>query len=139
MSLLQFLLLDLAGATLWSGAYLGTGWLFRRQLQSALLALARFGVWVPVVLLAPPALWVAWKYYRRRRFLAGLSVERITPEQVRARMADLEPPILVDLRSPRSIARTGLKAVGAITLEPDRLQIELRRLPAGAHLVFYCT
>jgi len=47
--------------------------------------------------------------------------------------------VVIDLRPERTVRRTGLKIAGAMVLEVDELNVHLRDLPAGAHLVFYCS
>ena len=139
ISMVRFLLLDLAGATVWAGTYLTVGWIFRRELEDALQILERFGVWMFVALAAPLALYLLWKYAQRQVFLRKLDVERIQPRELMAMAESENPPLIIDLRSARTIKRSGLRIRGARAIAPDEIQVHLRDLPAGAHLVFYCT
>ena len=43
LAIWRFLLIDSGGALLWAGAYIASGWLFRRQLEDVAAALSRFG------------------------------------------------------------------------------------------------
>jgi hypothetical protein len=54
-------------------------------------------------------------------------------------LAGGEPPVVIDLRPTRTVQRSGLKIAGAFVLELEELNIHLRKLPSGSHLVFYCT
>jgi hypothetical protein len=46
---------------------------------------------------------------------------------------------VVDLRAPGAIRRAKATLPGAIALSAEELDLHLRSLPRGAHLVFYCS
>jgi hypothetical protein len=46
----KLLLVDSGGAPVWAGAYIGVGWLFRRQLEDGAGAMSRFGAWFGIAL-----------------------------------------------------------------------------------------
>jgi membrane protein DedA with SNARE-associated domain len=139
MSLGRFVLLDFAGSSLWAGAFLTTGWLFRRETERALEILSQLGIGFFVALVAPPLLWLLWKYVQRRAWFARVKVPRVRPDELRAMLASGEPPMVFDLRPARTVLRTGLKIANALVLEIEELNIHLRKLPSGSHLVFYCS
>jgi hypothetical protein len=139
MSLGRFVLLDLAGSGLWAGAFLTTGWLFRHETERALEVVSQLGTWFFVVLAAPPVLWMVWKYVQRRAWFTRVKVPRVKPQELRALLAGEEPPFVIDLRPSRTVRRSGLKIAGALILEVEELNVHLRKLPSGSHLVFYCT
>ncbi len=139
MSFARFVLLDLTGSALWAGAFLSTGWIFRRETERALEILSNLGIGFFVVLVAPPLLWLMWKYAQRRAWFARVKVQRVTPEELHTMLAWGEPPSVIDLRHARTVERTGLKIAGAYVLEVEELNVHLRKLPAGSHLVFYCS
>lgn len=139
MSVVRFMALDLAGSGLWAGAFLTAGWIFRREAERALELLTRFGLWFFVALFGPLALWLGWKYLQRRAWFARVHAQRIRPEELRDLLAAEEPPVVFDLRPERTVLRSGLKIQGAYVLEVEELNVHLRKLPSGAHLVFYCT
>jgi membrane protein DedA with SNARE-associated domain len=139
MSTGRFVLLDLAGSSLWAGAFLTTGWLFRRETERALEVLSQFGTWFFVALFAPLLLWLTWKYAQRRRWFTRDTVPRVRPEELRDMLASGEPPVIIDLRPKRTVQRSGLKIASAFVLDVEELNIHLRKLPSGSHLVFYCT
>ena len=139
MSLGRFVLLDFTGSGLWAGAFLAAGWLFRRETERALEILSQLGIGFFVVLVAPPVLWLVWKYAQRRAWFRRVKVQRISPEELRSMLAWDEPPSVIDLRPGRTVKRSGLKITGAYVLEVEELNVHLRKLPAGSHLVFYCS
>jgi membrane protein DedA with SNARE-associated domain len=139
MSLGRFVLLDFAGSSLWAGAFLTTGWLFRRETERALEVLSQLGIGFFVALIAPPLLWLAWKYAQRRAWFRRVRVPRVRPVELQAMLSGEEPPIVFDLRPGRTVRRGGLKIAGALVLEVEELDVHLRKLPSGSHLVFYCS
>jgi membrane protein DedA with SNARE-associated domain len=139
MSLGRFVLLDFAGSSLWAGSFLTTGWLFWRETERALEVLSQLGTWFFVALVALPLLWMVWKYAQRRAWFTRVKVPRVRPEELRALLAGEEPPIIFDLRPGRTVRRSGLKIAGALVLEVEELNVHLRKLPSGSHLVFYCS
>ena len=94
---------------------------------------------MPTRKIAPPLLWLMWKYAQRRAWFARVKVQRVTPEELHTMLAWGEPPSVIDLRHARTVERTGLKIAGAYVLEVEELNVHLRKLPAGSHLVFYCS
>jgi membrane protein DedA with SNARE-associated domain len=139
ISVWRFMAFDLAGALLWSSVYITLGGIFHRELERVLAFLSDFGWWMFVLLASPLAGWLLWKYVKRRLWLASVEVERITPETVLEMFAGEIPPLLIDLRSARAIERSGLKAAGALVLAPEQIDVHIRDLPPGAHLIFYCS
>jgi membrane protein DedA with SNARE-associated domain len=139
MAFSRFMLLDLAGSSLWAGAFLTTGWLFRRETERALEILSQLGTWFFVALIVPPLLWLVWKYAQRRSWFTRIKVPRVRPDELQAMLAWDDPPMVIDLRPERTVRRSGLKIAGALVLGVEELNIHLRKLPSGSHLVFYCT
>ena len=135
----RFVMLDLAGAAMWAGTYLGVGWLFRQQLERALEILSRFGMGMFVALAAPIALWIVWKYTQRRLWLRRGKVERVPPEEVMALLAGPTPAVIVDLRPPRTIQQSGFKIAGARVATSEEIEAHVRTLPSDTRLVFYCS
>ena len=60
--LLAFWRLDSLGIVLWSGAYLGVGYLFSDQVEDALGYAQRLGSGVLILLAALFAAWILWKF-----------------------------------------------------------------------------
>jgi len=132
----KFLTLDAGGATLWSGAYLMTGWIFRDQLEDAADYLERFGSGFIVVLVGGFALYIAFKYYQRQKVYRDLRIARITPQELRQRMDKGESVVVVDLRSEFEWPEGRIP--GALTPVGDDLESVI---PANTHgeVVLYCS
>ena len=138
ISLGRFVILDTIGSALWAGAFLGVGWLFRQQLERVLEILSQFGLWMFVALALPIALWVGWKYAQRQLWLRRMKAERLSPEKVMALLESTTPPVIIDLRSRGSIERSGWKIAGARFATAEEAVEQIRVLPSGTLLVFYC-
>jgi rhodanese-related sulfurtransferase len=66
-------------------------------------------------------------------------VQRITAEDVKARLARGEPVVFLDSRNPKAWAESDVKVPGAIRVEADRVRDHLSEIPRGRPIVAYCT
>jgi membrane protein DedA with SNARE-associated domain len=82
----RFLASDSLGIVMWSGAYMGVGYLFSDRVEEALSYAQQLGSGVLVLLICLLAAWALGKLLQRQRFLKKLEVARITPEELRVRM-----------------------------------------------------
>jgi len=71
--------------------------------------------------------------------LSIYDVERITPEEVMARMEAGEKIVIVDLRSKGAYEAGDIRIKGDIRIAPDELESRMYELPMGAEIVTYCT
>src|SRR5260370_39821863 len=78
----KFLAADASGAALWVGTYLALGYLFRNQLELVGEKAGQMGSWLLLIIALLFSAYIGWKYYQRRRFIRGLRVGRVTPEEV---------------------------------------------------------
>jgi membrane protein DedA with SNARE-associated domain/rhodanese-related sulfurtransferase len=98
-SLRRFVLYDTLGATLWAAGAIALGAIFRDAVDAVLARLADLGELALIVLLMVVALFVAGKWWRRRRFLAQIRMERIAPAELSARLQSDVRPTVVDVRT----------------------------------------
>lgn len=129
----KFLALDSAGVLVWASAYMSVGMIFRTQLEEAAALVARLGSGVAMVLGGPLALWIAWKYWKRRRFIKSLVVARITPEELLKR---IEEVVLIDLRVAEEVED---KLPGAMWFDRRELEWQARDIPLDRDVVIYCS
>ena len=139
ISRLRFVIFDTGGALLWAGSALGAGYLLRREVAIATDWLSRFGLGMLTVLGAPLAGWILYKLWQRERAMRLFRIGRIQPEELKQRLDDGEDTWIIDLRSRSSVQRSGGRLPGAAVLHESEVHEHLRDLPAGAHLVFYCS
>jgi rhodanese-related sulfurtransferase len=132
----KFLYIDAGGALVWAGAYIGCGWLFRRQLEDVAAAASKFGAWLLVALGAGLLVYLVFKVIRLRRVYRAYRTHRMTPDELKQRMEVGEPLVIVDLRT-EADRREGC-IPGALAI--DYAQVD-SLLPAIAQkeVVFYCS
>lgn len=139
MSLVRFLAFDLGGSLLWAGTFLGAGHLFRLQLERAAEWAGRLGGWLGVVLGAPLAAYIAWKWVERQRFMRQLRVARIRPEELLAQIEAGQDVVIVDLRHGLEIDLGGGKVPGALHIRPEELEQRHIEIPRDRDVVLYCS
>jgi membrane protein DedA with SNARE-associated domain/rhodanese-related sulfurtransferase len=131
-----FLAMDIAGAALWSGAYMAVGWWFRDQLELVAALLGRLGSGLIVLLVGSLLLYVGFKYYQRRRVYRDLRIARITPQELKSRMDKGEPVVIVDLRGEYEWPEGRIP--GALTPVGDDLETLFPPNTQG-EIVLYCS
>jgi membrane protein DedA with SNARE-associated domain len=134
-----FLLYDTAGAILWAVTSLTLGYLFSDQLQQVLSSLSRVGGSVGTAALVLLAGYVVYKFLQRRRFLARLQIDRITPEELHDKIARGEDLTLVDLRHAVEFEADPESLPGAVRMTPEEVEARAAELPTDRDVVFYCT
>jgi membrane protein DedA with SNARE-associated domain len=139
MPLLKFLVADIAGAVAWSGAYLAIGDLFRNQLERAAEQAGLMGSWLVLVLVSLLAIYVAWKYYQRRRFIRGLRVARVTPEDLMKMIESGEDLAVVDLRNSLEVELDNAKLPGAIWIDLEDFDNRQVEIPRDKDVILYCS
>ena len=135
----RFLAFDAAGAALWSGAYLALGYLFSDQLEAVAEVALRLGGGLVAMLVAALALYLAWKYAQRRRFLRSLRVARISPEELKQRLDGREDIVVVDLRHSLDFEADPHWIPGALHMTPDELEKRHDEIPRDRDVILYCT
>ena len=137
MALPGFLLAAAAGAALWAGLALGTGWILRREVQTVISALDEQAGSVLVVVVGIVAIWLGWKLWQKYRFRQWSAVPHITPAELLATMEAQQPLLLLDLRGQSMVAETG-PIVGATIAEHDRLLDAVGDWPRSQPIVTLC-
>jgi hypothetical protein len=135
----RFLLFDLPGAAVWAGSYLALGYVFSAQLERAIQAVTHLGLTAAGLLLGLVALWLAWKYSERRRFIRDLHMDRITPADLRRKLEAGEPVAIVDLRHRLDFEADPRTLPGALRFDTDELEQRHAEIPRDRDVVLYCT
>jgi membrane protein DedA with SNARE-associated domain len=139
MSRKRFLLYDAGGAFLWSGAYLGAGYLFHKEVNILISLLGLLGRRAGLVVAILIGAYLAFKYVQRLRFLRQLRVSRVSPQLVKEMIDQREPLTIVDLRHPAEVDRDGVKIPGALVIRPDDLRSRSGEIPPQHEIILYCT
>ena len=130
MATSRFLLLDGLGATFWAGAYLGLGFVFRKQLEQVAAVVARTGTSLAVVIVGGFGGYLAWKWFDRQRFLHRLTMARLTPEDLWRRIQAGDQITILDLRHRPEIEEGERVLPGALHFPPAELEERHSRGPA---------
>lgn len=137
MALPGFLLAAAAGAALWAGLALGTGWVLRREVQVVIQTLDKQAGSVVLVLSVLAAVWLGWKLWQKYRFRQWSAVPHITPAELLTTMESEQPLLLLDLRGASMVAEAGPIA-GATVAEHDRLLEAVGDWPREHPIVTLC-
>ncbi len=141
---LTFILYDMAGSLIWSGAWLFAGRFFgdlARRSSDFFAMLGHFGI---VLVLAMVLTLVVYRLFKRRQFLDQLEGLRLEPEQLMAMIsaaetAGLDRPFIIDLRHPLDVLTDPLVLPGALRIGPDELKQRRQIIPLDRDIVLYCT
>jgi membrane protein DedA with SNARE-associated domain/rhodanese-related sulfurtransferase len=134
-----FLLLDGIGSLLWAGLAVGLGYAFAAQIDVVLAALASAGTLAFELLLVLLALYIAAKWWQRRRLLVALRMARITVDELNESIAGGQTPIVVDVRSQAARLLDTRIIPGALLADLDSVDQVLFGIPPDRELVIYCS
>jgi membrane protein DedA with SNARE-associated domain/rhodanese-related sulfurtransferase len=134
----RFLLYAAAGALLWGGAWITLGYLCADLLVVLVARAAPVGRPLAVLLGAALAVYIGWKYIRRRRFLRHLAAARITPMELKRRLDAGDPLVIVDLRTALDTSLAPYRIPGARLIDPEELRHPHHTIPRDSEVVFYC-
>jgi membrane protein DedA with SNARE-associated domain/rhodanese-related sulfurtransferase len=134
----RFLVFDVAGAWLWVSSFTLTGYVFSSELERVAASAARLGEWLFICLLAGFASYIGWKYYKRQKFLDQLRIDRITPEELKAKLDAHEDLIIVDLRHELDFEMQPLSIPGAIHMDAAEIEEAAEVIPRDREIILFC-
>ena len=134
----RFVLFDAFGALLWSSTFMITGYVFSGELERIAARAAYLGEWLLVLVLAAFAGYIGWKYYNRRRFLRGLKIARITPEELKEKIDSGEDVVIVDLRHALDFEAQPETIPGALHMDAAELEEAHEVIPRDREIVLFC-
>jgi membrane protein DedA with SNARE-associated domain len=137
----QFLLLDLAGALLYTITYLFVGYLSRDFLAAVLNsfhAAGRVMEWIIIGALIAYAVYRGLQFHRYKKFDV---VPRVGVGELAARLAagEQDKVLIVDVRSHGYYDVGAERIHGSIRIEPNNLDEEIKNLPKDKDIYLYCT
>jgi membrane protein DedA with SNARE-associated domain/rhodanese-related sulfurtransferase len=135
----RFLWFNTLGGALWVGVGLGVGMLFKSQIEHALTQLGNAGSWVLAIVAACFALYIAYKWWERRRFFAALRMARIDVDELYRLMDGKPAPVVVDVRSATARSVEPRQIPGSLHVPLDALDRHVGHLPRDRDIVVYCT
>jgi membrane protein DedA with SNARE-associated domain/rhodanese-related sulfurtransferase len=134
----RFLLFEVLGALLWVSAYTITGYVFSGELERVAANMAYMGKWILFILVAGFGGYIAWKSYKRRRFLGDLKIARITPEELKGKMDAGEDIIIVDLRHAFDFEAQPQTIPGALHMDAADLEEATEVIPRDREIILFC-
>jgi membrane protein DedA with SNARE-associated domain/rhodanese-related sulfurtransferase len=138
MRLLQFLTLDLAGATLYIVAYFSVGFAFSGALAAITRGYQTFGRILGWVLIALVAGYIALQLWRwiRERALRAVAAFAVPAEAAQAVAAGA---CVYDVRSHGYLDPRAMRISGSRRLDPNTLHRSREEFPQGQRVFVYCT
>jgi|SRR6202171_5170439 len=135
----RFLLFDACGALLWSGVYLGTGYVFSGEIERIAEHALRLGSGLVMLLIGALASYLAYKFVARQRFLRELRIARISVDELKQKMDAGEDLVIVDLRHSVDFEASSDTIPGALHIDAKDLEQRSDRLPLDREIILYCT
>ncbi len=138
---LQFLRLDLAGASLYVLAYGTLGFVFRDFLAAITRGFQAASHVITDVLFIAVIVYIAYKLWLFQKHKEYRVVPRVQVEELARQLAseEKENVLLVDVRSHGYYDAKSVRIKGSLRLEPNNLSEELKSLPKDKNIYLYCT
>lgn len=134
-----FLFYDGLGSLLWAGAAVVLGRLFHSAIDRALEFLASIGTGAVAVFAGLLVLFVAAKWWQRRRFYRMLRMARISVEDLDALRRRGHEPVVLDVRTRTARAADPRHIPGARSMELSEIESRAHELPGDREIILYCT
>jgi membrane protein DedA with SNARE-associated domain/rhodanese-related sulfurtransferase len=140
VSLAGFLALDTVGALLWSGAYVGLGYLFSNELEGAIDWAKHFGTAAGIAIGLPLGVYAGWRALALLRMIHRLRLRRISPPMLARKLRSNHRVAVLDLLNFEEETDTkSLEAIpGAFSVDPCRLRKSPHlRVPDDVKIILY--
>lgn len=122
MSVRRFIGFDILAALVWTGLFLGLGWIFRDQIQQVLAMLAQAGGIATAALGVVLLVMLAVRYWRRRAFARLTGMPRISVDELFDLMSGDVPPLVIDVRGEAGVQVDPRRIPGALSYTLKALQ-----------------
>ena len=139
MGIWKFIVLSTLGAALWVGAFLLLGAVLRQQIDSLLPVVEHFAATALAIIVALLLLYIAFKWWERRRFYNTLRMARMSVEELYQLMNSGAAPLIVDVRSPSARKVEPKRIPGAIHVPHDQVSQHLNEFKRDREVILYCT
>ena len=137
----QFLRFDLMGGILYTMAYFALGFLGRDFLKAIGTTFQVAGHAIEEVFLVAIVVYIGYRLWLVRKNRVYRVVPRVQVEELIRKLQSEEADriLVVDVRSHGYYDEDAARIKGSIRIEPNNLEEELKRLPAGKDIYLYCT
>ena len=131
--------LSAIGSALWVASFLVLGALLRRQIDHLLPVVEHFAGIALLIVLALLGLYVAYKWWDRRRFFESLRMARMSVDELYQLMTAGRTPLIVDVRSSSARKLEPKRIPGAIHVPHDQVHQHLDAFERDREVILYCT
>jgi len=132
----RFVVYDGIGAALWAGLAVFLGSLFNAVVDDLLMVLTQLGQYGLLLVLIGFAIFVANKWWQRRRFRRSLEMARISVDELHQLLQSGQRPTIVDVRTPDS--QSAGRIPGAVAMASKEIQTFAFDVPAAGEVIVYC-
>ncbi|MGH8616501.1 MAG: VTT domain-containing protein [Burkholderiales bacterium] len=139
LGVIRFAFYSSAGAALWAGAAVAAGVVFAREVDWLLQWLTDMGGRAALVVGGVFAVFIAYKWWERRRFIRKLRMARISPDELHVLMRDGAQPVILDVRSNGAREIDPRRIPGARPVDLAAPERQLAGVPPEYEVVVYCT
>lgn len=137
MSWRKFVALTIAGAVLYSVVALSAGLIFRHQIATLMRALEALGWQLLAVAVALVAVYVAWRWWRRRVGLAS-DLARVSVDELKGMISGGDKPLIVDVRGSTTLKIDPRQIPDAMPVSLETIEDNRDQLPRDRKIVLYC-
>lgn len=138
MSWQRFVALSTLGSALWVAVYVVLGALLAPQIRRMMPFALAYGPRALLVALLALLVYIAYRWWQRRRFHALLRMARISVDELYALMDAAEAPVILDVRSHSALELEPKRIPGALHVPPDEVETRAGHLPRDREIVLYC-
>ncbi len=135
----RFFLFDAAGSIGYSGSFVLAGFLFSRQLEKVIAALAGLGRGALYLAIGAATLYIGYKYFKRRSLLNDLRMARITVDELYALQEAGESLVILDLRPLVDFDLDPSLIRGALHIPREEVEAREKEIPRDRDIVLYCS
>jgi membrane protein DedA with SNARE-associated domain len=141
MPFVQFLGLDLLGATAYAFAYGAIGYFFRDFIASITRGVQAAGHAVELVVILAAIAFIAYRISLYWKHRVDRVVPRVQVAELARKLQSAGPDmiLLVDVRSHGYYDAGAARIQGSIRIEPNNLADEIKNLPKEKDIYLYCT
>lgn len=133
-----FLAYSTIGAALYAALAAAAGMFFYREIDWLIGRLEAMGVYALFVLALALGVFIAFKWWERRRFFKVLRMARIPVPELRALMEQGRNPVVVDVRSASARSLDPRRIPGALAVDIEKIDEHLSGLPLEGDIILYC-
>jgi membrane protein DedA with SNARE-associated domain/rhodanese-related sulfurtransferase len=135
----RFAATDAIGSLIYGSCFLGLGFLFKNEIEKIAAAIASIGGSALMLVLGLVALYLGYKYFRRRLVLRELRMARITVAELREKQSAGENLMILDLRSSAEFKRDPALILGAKHLVISDVEKRHEEIPRDCEVIVYCS